>query len=270
MSSKSYKLRGLVVALAGLLPKHYTYNQIADFFYRGGIIDKPEKPWPGYDGNKSDYVKDRMGAITGGEDFFAHTLPEIFGQIDSEYVQAETSEVVRLCRELGYTVETKYFEDPAMGIDVEWRELSPPADIGSGEVVGLTEGHIDTEGLPTYLSSLVAQLNSNLSQKNYDASALLIRRVIFVSCVATLKKANRSHAALDKQGDYKDLSILLSLVCQSVPSISKQLVARMRIAKWMGDDANHVDSWKAKETEVEMVVATLSQFLRILFPPLSA
>jgi hypothetical protein len=54
-------IRRLIGELAPLMQAHYSFEEIADMFYEVGVIPKREKPYGTYDGNKRDYVREKLG-----------------------------------------------------------------------------------------------------------------------------------------------------------------------------------------------------------------
>lgn len=251
--------RNLVLTLADLLPSHFTFNEIANYFYRGLIIDKPESPYRTYDGSKSNYVKEKLSAAQYPWSFLSSILPEIFFIIDIEYGELETKRLVSICGKMGFHVQDVQDEEKS----VFYRELIPPNDILRAQG-SISEIHI-SDRYPATVRRLLQQLNANLLNDHFDASALLIRRVIFISSITYLKSKNLESRILDQHNDYKELSKILDVIATEIPDVSKQLIARLRNAKILGDYANHSLHWRVTEVELEQVKSTVGMFLDALF-----
>lgn len=264
------KFKKLIIETAKLLQRHYTFREIAELFYRAGIIKVPENPYPDYEGNKYDYAVEKLASGKDVRIFFREILPEVFASIDVEYSDAETSSLVWAAKKVGYKIDRieRTFELPdGDGFTDEFRDLVPPQELAK-----TTEKIIEEQvfiskssSFPNELNDLLDQLNKVVSTKCYDAAAFLIRRIVFLASVIYAEKLKFNEELLKESGDYKDLSKILGIVGTKNADVSSQLLSRVRATKWMGDYANHNRKWKAEESEILASLTNLRAYLAALY-----
>lgn len=263
------QFKNLIIETSRVLQQHLTFREIADLFYRGGIIEKPENPWPAFQGTKYDYALERLAGAKDVRVFFREILPELFAGIDMEYSESSTASLVWAAKKVGYKINKI---EEVQGIPdhdeiwVEYRVLVPPKELAEiAESIVDKQEYISTTSIfPSHINKLLGQMNIAVSNECWDAAALLIRRIIFLASVISAKQ-NNYHDKLLKDRDYIELSSILGAVSRNNPDINAQLLSRIQAAKWMGDYANHLKNWKASETEVQVSLVSLRAFLFALF-----
>jgi len=251
-------LRRLLNELAAKLAGAMTFNQIAKIFFESGIIDTPEKPYGKYPGSKSDYVLEKLLASQTKDGF-----PEMLSTIQFDLCYASNGplisdkDLVYLMTLLGYKQKVLKSED-----DPDWDpSLIPPIILTNtgGQKEKEVHKRIMIDNLPPNITVLIDELNDNLDRNNSNASALLIRKILTMSCFISLDKIEKS-AELEE----KELNEALSIT-QKELKISSRVMSKVRSAKWLGDSANHSYKIKINESDVEVAATGLRIFLEEIF-----
>ena len=263
-------LRRLLIETSKVLQTCCSFREIAELLFRGEVISAPESPYPEYQGNKYDYAMEKLAAAEDLRPFLYHILPEIFGSNDPEWADSVMSGLVHAAEKVGYKLITTEheFKLPDGSMDgMEIRDLAPPDYLleTSTKTTEQKEYLPEDDNYPSGINTLIAELNICLSNNCFNAAALLIRRIIFLSCVVYAQKKNFEDKLLNANSDYHDLSKLLTTVGQNCPDISSQLLTRIQIAKWLGDYANHNKNWSASDEEVLSALVNLRAFLSALY-----
>lgn len=243
-------LRRLFSEFATSLSNSMTFNKIAKVFFESGIIDSPEKPYGVYSGSKSDYVLEKLLKAQ-NKDGFPEMLSTI--QFDLCYLSGgpliNDESLVSLMKLLGYK-QNQNDPDPSLIAPDILPQVVESQKIGKRMVL---------ENLPSNVSELVNELNDNVERNNPNASALLIRKILTLSCFIALDKIGKSSLLEDKE-----LNDTLSIV-QKELKISQIVMAKVKSSKWIGDSANHSYKIKINESDVEVAITGLRIFLGEIF-----
>jgi len=247
--NKQIILRRLLTKLARMLADSTAFNEIARIFFENGIIDKPERPYAMYDGSKVQYSLEKLLAAQ-NKNGFAEMISSIQFHLcyESGGPLIDDREIVFLMKSLGYTTEDQSNPD--------W----DPSLISPKDLPAVTERRdfnkrIVIDNLPSNITVLINELNDNLDRNNFNASALLIRKILTISCFISLDKIGKSS---DLEG--KELNEVLSIV-QKKLKLSDRVMSKVKSAKWIGDSANHSYKIKINESDVELAATGLRIFL---------
>jgi len=251
--NKQLILRRLLNEFATKLAESMTFNQIAKLFFESGIIDSPEKPYGVYPGSKSDYALEKLLASQNKDGF-----PEMLSSIQFDLCYSSNGPLINgdsltsLMTLLGY--QTQNQNDP------NWDpSLTPPKELPKVGEEKKIHKRILLDDLPTNVNVLIDELNDNIERNNPNACALLIRKILTLSCFVVLDKIGKS----DKLED-KELHETLSIV-QKELKISERVMAKVKSTKWIGDSANHSYKVKINDSDVEVAVTGLRIFLEEVF-----
>jgi hypothetical protein len=251
-------LRQLYLELASALPSSMTFQDIADMFYKFGIMDKPEKPYPDYPGNKRDYVLEKLSA--GNTRTILESMPDIIWNsangVDDDKA-FDSSSVEWSLKRLGY----KKIPEPSAPEELELYTYELPSNLDeiAKPILAVGPRRIDEEGLPNQLAEVIHELNDNLDRDNKIASALLVRRALTLATYIAMKRRGKD-GLLHKLGKDVELNAALSL-CQQEYQIPAQTIARVRSAKWLSDSANHSYLIKINASDIETAVTGLRIYL---------
>lgn len=249
-------LRQLFIDLSEELPKAMTFKSIANLFYKYGIIDLPENPYGTYQGTKRDYVLDKLNNARDLRLFLTEGMEEVteLASIGAFDDSIDDSHIRWVLNKLGYTTVTSNEEH---GISL----CRAPEDIMS--ILDISQGafeRIDPNNLPIPLSMLVDELNVNLSLSNFNAAALLLRRILTYTCFVALKKKGLDGKLVNSKGESLELSAIIEN-CKQEYKLTNQLVGRVISAKWIGDSANHSYAVQITESDVESSVTAVRLFI---------
>ena len=247
--NKQIILRRLLTKMARMLADSTAFNEIARIFFENGIIDKPERPYTTYDGSKVQYSLEKLLAAQNKTGF-----PEMLSSIqfhlcyESGGPMIDDREVVFLMKSLGYQTEDQSSSegDPSLISPKTLPTVNEQKDFSKRIVI---------DNLPSNISVLINELNDNLDRNNSNASALLIRKILTISCFISLDKIGKSS---DLEG--KELNEALSMV-QKELKISDRVMSKVKSAKWIGDSANHSYKIKINESDVEVAATGHRIFL---------
>jgi len=248
--NKQSVLRRLLNEFAERLSNSMTFNQIAKTFFESGVIDSPEKPYGKYLGSKADYVLEKLLSAQSKSGF-----PEMLSAIQFDLCYAargpivDDSYIVSLMGLLGYEREDEN-DDPS---------LTAPENLPQVTEVKNSSKRIILENLPSNINELIDELNDNIERRNLNSCALLIRKILTLSCFIVLDKISKSNLL-----DDKELNDALSIVQQEL-KVSKIIMAKVKSSKWIGDSANHSYKIKINESDVEVAVTGLRIFLEEVF-----
>lgn len=248
--NKQSILRRLFNEFATSLSSSLTFNQIAKVFFETGIIDTPEKPYGVYQGSKADYVLDKLLNAQNKSGF-----PEMLSAIQfdlcysSDGPSIDDKPLYSLMKLLGYTRHNNN-PDPS---------LIAPNVLPQVSENNKSSKRISIDNLPSSIQELINELNDNIERGNVNACALLIRKILTLSCFIALDKIGKSIML-----DEKELSDALSIV-QKELKISHIVMAKVKSSKWIGDSANHSYKLKINESDVELAATGLRIFLEEVF-----
>ncbi len=262
-TSPNTTLRQLYLELARQLPSVFTFKELAGIFYKHGIIQSPESPYPSYEGSKYDYILNKLSEAQHNEDFL-RGVPGIIFDFDEGLVESslETSQIHWLLKKMGY-IQSKEADDHGVTL------LEAPDDLSmyaNTQTIALqtNERRLVQPNLPTTIQGLVDELNDNISRGNVNAAALLVRKVLTNACFLAMKKAGKETALKNTLGEDLELNTVINL-CQQEFKISSKVMARIRSAKWIGDSANHSYLLRINEADVETAITGLRLLLAELF-----
>lgn len=263
-------LRRLLIETSKVLQICHSFREIAELFFRGEVISSPEDPFPGYLGNKYEYAMEKLAAAKDLRPFLINILPEIFASNDPIWAESVMGSLVWAAEKVGYrlvTTEQEFKLSDGSMDGVEARDLIPPDYLLETSAITTEQKEYlqDNKKYPPSINKLISESNICLSNDCYNAAALLIRRIIFLSCVIYAKRMNFEDTLLNDDKDYHELSKLLSIVARHCPDISSQLLSRIQLVKWLGDYANHNKNWSASELELSSSLVNLRAFLSALF-----
>lgn len=245
-------LRRLLTKIARMLADSTAFNEIARIFFECGILDSPERPYMTYDGSKVQYSLEKLLSAQhkkGFGDMLSflqfHLCYEVGGP------SLDDKEVVYLMRTLGYQTENQSNDgDPTLIAPKFLPNVSEQSDVHKRIIIG---------NLPSNICVLINELNDNLDRNNLNASALLIRKILTISCYISLDKIGKSSML-----EGKELNDALSIV-QKELKISDRVMSKVKSAKWIGDSANHSYKIKISESDVEVAATGLRIFLEEIF-----
>lgn len=250
--NKQQIFRRLLNEFATKLAESMTFNQIGKLFFESGIIDNPEKPYGKYSGSKSDYVMEKLLASQNKDGF-----PEMLSSIQFNLCYASNGpllsdkDLVRWMIILGY----KQIVDAPDGDP----SLVPPDKLVTVGRQKEVHKRIVIDNLASNINVLIEELNDNLDRNNPNASALLIRKILTLSCFISLDKIGKSSGL-----EEKELNEVLSITQEEL-KISSRVMSKVKSAKWIGDSANHSYKVKINESDVEVAATGLRIFLEEIF-----
>jgi hypothetical protein len=248
-------LRRLFAEIATLMQAEYTFQGIADLFYEVGVIEKPEKPYPDYEGNKRDYVLEKLHEADDLGSFLSYTVPRVILDCDLEGRNVDGATWVMMM--LGYE---KTEEGKKHGVE-DWEApagSSLPRSAGGGSK---SKRRIDLPDLPGPVQTLVDELEDNLDRENLNAGALLTRKLIQEAVFIAMHRRKKADALRDQSGDEVDLSVALGR-CQQEYGLSGQVMGRITSAKWIGDSANHSYRVKVTDSDLDRSITGIRLFLQ--------
>lgn len=264
------KERTFILALARFLKDNFTFNEIAELFFRSGLVNKLEKPYSEYDGTKYDYAVEKLTANPDKNvGFYEEILPQEFTRI--EYLHGVDSAFKRELKSMGYTIKKRIEEInvPDIGeVEDVYYDLIPPKEISTEKPRSpkqLKEYLKKHAVYPKKVNGLIDELNINISFGNGNASALLVRRILFIASVKYALENNFEKDIQDENGDYIELSKILAAIGKKSPDVTVQLLNRLQIAKWMSDYANHNFTWEVDRGELEIALTNMRAFLDALY-----
>ncbi|PKL30797.1 hypothetical protein CVV43_05335 [Candidatus Saccharibacteria bacterium HGW-Saccharibacteria-1] len=240
-------IRQIFIELSERMPEAMTFREIANIFFKYGIINSPDNPYGSYQGTKRDYVLDKLNNADNILSFMDGGIAELteMSSIGIDGAIKDTS-LRTILKQLGYT---KKISNEEHGIDY----MEVPTDIESKlnlSATGTTRiERISRERLPNNIATLIDELNDNLSRGNLNASALLIRRILTLASTVALLKHGGNDKVTTQDGESFELNVLISNAQQEF-RISSQTISRVRSAKWIGDSANH--SYRVKVNEQDL------------------
>lgn len=251
--NKQIILRRLLTTISRMLANTTAFNEIARIFFEYGIIDTPERPYMTYDGSKAQYSLERL-LTAQSKNGFTEMLSAVQFHLcyGSEGPLLDDKEVVALMKLLGYRTEDHSKED--------WDpSLIPPKNLPTIATQKEPHKRIIVDNLPNGVTDLLDELNDNLDRNNCNASALLIRKILTLSCFISLDKIGKSSVI-----EGKELNETLLIVQKSL-KISDRIMSKVKSAKWIGDSANHSYRIKINESDVELAATGLRIFLEEIF-----
>jgi hypothetical protein len=248
--------RRLIAEIATLMQAKYTFQEIADRFYEVNVIDKPERPYGSFDGNKRDYVIQRLGEAKDVELFFRMTVPGVIADCEEEH---DIHRSLWAMRHLGYRLTE---DGERYGVN-DWEAPAALPSIGGGDPspAAATGKRIDLPDLPSSVQTLLNELEDNLDRRNLHAAALLTRSITHRAVFIAMHQRGKEASLKTEKGNDVDLSVAIAR-CQQEFGLSNQVVSRITSAKWIGDSANHSFRVKANEADLDRCVTGLRLFLQ--------
>lgn len=252
-------LRELCSEMAALMQAMYTFKEIADKFYAAGVIPSPESPYPSYDGNKRDYVLEKLHAANDLETYLRHTVPEVIVDADLEGGPS-TSRAEFLLQRLGYT------QDPDdVGVQHGVPYYTAPERLPVSSLVAAparpTTRRIELSDLPGVVQELVDELEDCLARENWNAAALLTRKIIHQAVFVAMRRRGKADELRSATGDDLELNAALGR-CAREYGLSSQVLSRVTSAKWIGDSANHSYRVRVTPADLETAVTGVRLFLQ--------
>lgn len=238
--------------MAPLMQEGYTFEGIANMFYEVGVIPAPERPYPGYDGTKRQYVQEKLSQAPDLSLFLQVTVPKVIFECDMEGMQV--SEATWIMKQLGYTLSADSKEHGAEHYDPP--ELLPTAAPTGDDPTK----RIDLPDLPGSIQTLIDELEDNLRRGNRNAAALLTRKIVQEAVFIAMYKRGKANELKDGRGDDVGLEAALAR-CQKEYGLSGQVISRVTQAKWIGDSTNHSYRVKVNDADLDRAVDGLRLFL---------
>jgi hypothetical protein len=259
-TSPAILLRRLIPEIATVMQEDYTFRDIAEMFYEVGVIQQPESPYGSYDGNKREYVMEKLHEADSLDDFLRETVPRVVFNRDFE--GPRPAGLIHTLKQLGYELDEQ-------GREEDWALYSAPGGdlpalkAPAGKSPAPTTKRIDLPGLPNDVQELVDELNDNLARGNKNAAALLSRKIIQQSIYIAMSKRQKASLLKAANGDDVDLSVALAR-CGQEYGLGSQVMSRVTSAKWIADSANHSYRVKVNEADLDHSVTGLRLFLQEL------
>lgn len=109
-----------------------------------------------------------------------------------------------------------------------------------------------------YLEKLVHQINGSYASGWYDASAVMIRRLVETLIIEVFEKFGIASKIQNKQGDFFYLKELINtLVAEKVWNLSKNSKAALPKLKDVGDMSAHSRRFIAQRQDIDKLIADL-------------
>ena len=258
------QVRRLYTEISQIMATLYSAKEIADIFYEVGIISQPESPsWSSYFERRRDYVLDGLHTAPDTDDFLSIVVPRVV--FEAANTGMNVSSVVSAMKALGYVASNGVnqngvakYKPPSSFPSLAGEPTADNAPSKRPEVPRL-----QLPGLPPSIQELVDELNGCLDQGLLNAAALLTRKIIHQAVFVAMQQRGRG-AELMKDGTDLDLSVALER-CKQEYGITRQTMARITSAKWIGDSANHSYRVKVHQGDLDQNVTGLRLFLGEIF-----
>jgi hypothetical protein len=118
------QLRSFYIELAKQLGQNFSFKQIADFFFKYGIIEQPENPYPNYKGSKQAYALEKLGGAKNNVALL-RALPEIIfyslNGIEGDEPFFDVRQIEWIMKEMGYQKTIEVMVDDE---DRAWAEVT--------------------------------------------------------------------------------------------------------------------------------------------------
>jgi hypothetical protein len=198
----------------------------------------------------------RANAVNVFRDLSAQTvgdtsaLAEMIGAVFSPGCSA--SKRAAIARELIFSLRTTWRKPPGAQVTVGAETLFPPS--------------ILAETKRGYLTSIGRQMNECFAAGWFDASAVMLRRLLEVSIIEAFESASLANKIKDQDGDYLQLTALIDRALGDSPwSLSRHTRRYLPQLRDLGHLSAHGRYFSAKREDIERVRqgcrVTIEEFL---------